>query len=1005
MQMTQPNTEESRAVGVLLEQTRLDTAREQRVHQKATAWIEHIRGQSPHLMAQLLSDFGLNSKESWALMSLAECLLRIPDESTALRFAHHMLEQGHWVPAHSPPADWSVRLTEHALQWGQRYLQHSELTWLHRLADPLFLNTLRQSLHAMAGKFVWAEDLASALRRREENFSYSFDMLGESALGQHDAELYLNRYAQALQTLGMNRRPQHDSISIKLSALHARFEAGKDTPCLPALIERALWLAKMAAQHRIDLTLDAETCDTQNLALKVFQALRRHPDLSGWDGLGIAVQAYQLRAPEILKKLDDLAVQQAICVNVRLVKGAYWDSEIKLAQQLALAQYPVYTRKAHTDLAYLACAQQLLRSRHLRAQFATHNAHTLAWIHEIAEGRAYEVQKLHGMGDTLHKLHQAETGCSCRTYAPVGSFDVLLPYLLRRLLENVSNQSFVAQLALPELDTEEIMADPRLRTGTHPSPGLPPPYLAVYPLRRAQGFGLDNTASLASVAEALAHPKTPDQAYSLIHGQPLPGEVHTHHSRADGRILSQIHWAEAAAADLAMQAASLGFTAWNATPAMIRAQCLIRMADLLERDLMDYISLLVHEGGKVIADALAEVREASDLCRYYSAQAEQFLAHPMILPNITGERNTLHWQGRGVFLCISPWNFPLAICLGQVAAALVSGNTVVVKPALQTPLIAERMVRDLLTCGIPSSALHLILGQSEVVGDALLRHPRLSGVALTGSTQTGQTLHRMLADHHRAILPLIAETGGLNVMIADSTALPQHVIRDVMTSAFNSAGQRCSSCRILFIQDSMQASILPLLTDAVEQLVVGDPCDPATDIGPVIDLKARDTLRSYQRELDQRAERVAMASCPETGCFVAPSVHKCTLDTLPQEEIFGPILHVVTYPLEDLALIHAWIHHSGYGLTLGLQSRVPEQLQLAQQPWPVGNLYINRNQIGAAVGCQPFGGQGLSGTGFKAGGPHYLFRFAVEHVICENLTSLGINTELAQDSPPDAEHG
>ncbi|NNM50764.1 MAG: bifunctional proline dehydrogenase/L-glutamate gamma-semialdehyde dehydrogenase PutA [Pseudomonadales bacterium] len=1002
MQDTQPTTAESQAVLTLLKQTSLDSARQQRVHQKATAWIEHLRGQSPNLMAQLLSDFGLNSTEGWALMSLAECLLRIPDESTALRFARCMLDQGHWVNSDHPSTDWPISLAEHALQWGQRYLKHTDASWLHRLADPIFLSTLRRSLHVMAGRFVWAEDLQQALRHREEDFSYSFDMLGESALGERDAELYLNRYAQALQTLGQNRRPHHDSISIKLSALHARFEAGKDALCLPALIERTLWLAQMAAQHRIDLTLDAETCDTQDLALKVIQALRKHPALSGWDGLGIAVQAYQIRAPEILQKLDDLAVQQGICLNVRLVKGAYWDSEIKLAQHLALRRYPVYTRKAHTDLAYLACAKQLLNARHLRAQFATHNAHTLAWIHEVAEGRTYEVQKLHGMGDALHRLHLAETGCSCRTYAPVGSFDVLLPYLLRRLLENVSNQSFVAQLAMPELDTEEIMADPWLKATANPSPGQVEPHLAVTPLLRAHGFGLDDQVALTRVADALAHPKTPDQVHSLIQGQPLPGVVHTHSSRADGRILSQIHWAEAAVADLAMQAASLGASAWNATPVTDRAQCLLRMADLLDREGMDYLSLLVHEGGKVIADALAEVREACDLCRYYSAQAEQLLAAPINLPHITGERNTLIWQGRGVFLCISPWNFPLAICLGQVAAALVSGNTVVVKPALQTPLLAERMVRDLLACGIPTSALQLILGQSDVVGDPLLRHPRLAGVAMTGSTQTGQTIHRILADHHRAILPLIAETGGLNVMIADSTALPQHVVRDVITSAFNSAGQRCSSCRILFIQDSMQASVLPLLSDAVGQLVVGNPGDPTTDIGPVIDMNARDTLRNYQRELDQRSVRVAMATCPETGCFVAPSVHLCTLETLPHEEVFGPILHVVTYRPEDLPQVHSWVRDSGYGLTLGLQSRVPEQLQLAQQPWPVGNLYINRNQIGAAVGCQPFGGQGLSGTGFKAGGPHYLLRFSVERAICENLTSLGINTELAQDPQLDS---
>ncbi len=976
----------------------LEAEQEQRIENRARNWIEHIQSASGNLFAGMLTQFGLDSAEGQALLSLAECFLRIPDEETALEFSRSMLSQGRWKDDFFASATWTQWVAESALKWGKFYFRQSERNapWLLPWTNLLFLKTVRLVIQRAAQHFIFAENIHGALSQRHASLLYSFDMLGESALGNEDVERYLNAYGEALLAMAEQPRSMRDSLSIKLSALHPQFAAAKQSVCLDELTERCLWLAKTAALHNIELTLDAEDSETLGLTMNVMRQLRRHPDLASWDGLGIAVQAYLPNAPETLSGLEQLARQTGLCIPVRLVKGAYWDAEIKRAQQLSLTAYPVYCRKQHTDIAYLACARFLLQSRLLRPQFATHNAHTLAWIQEVAGERPYEVQRLQGMGEALHQLHQAETGYPCRLYAPIGAYAELLPYLVRRLLENSSNQSFVAQLSTQQ--SVEPLANPFAgfseRLQTLSAAEADPRHLPGVQWHRASGFSLADEAALLKIQGHLHNPHWPEHTGSIINGQRQTGALHPQHSRADGRFMTQLHLADAPMALKALQQAQSALSDWQQKPLAVRANCLLRMAAILEEQATDYLCLLVHEGGKVLMDAQAELREAVELCRYYAMLAQQALA-PQTLAHITGEANTLLWQGRGMFVCLSPWNFPLAIFLGQIAAALVCGNTVVAKPALQTPMLAERAVRDLHHSGIPVEALQLLLGTSAELGQTLLEFASLAGVALTGSTQTAQQIHQQLAEKHTAVLPLIAETGGLNTLIADSTALIPQLVRDVLVSAFNSAGQRCSSCRILFVQDTLLDSLRAHLSQAMSVLLVGNPLDFATDVGPVIDLHAQSQLLAYQQALGERSELLAQADIPEHGCYVAPAAYLCSWNELPDREIFGPILHVACYACGEEAQVLQWIRHSGYGLTLGIYSRMPASWLEQAKTLGIGNVYVNRNQIGAQVGCQPFGGQGLSGTGFKAGGPHYLFRFSAEQVICNNLTAQGINTELA----------
>ncbi len=968
----------------------LDEAQTAAARARALHWIDLIRQQPPPLLARLLQDYPIDSQEGWALIGLSECLLRIPDSASAYEFARAMLNEGHWPHA----GQGMSRLSAWLLRLGQLYGNSNSSGWiklLHRLGDEMFLQILQNALQWMAHNFVFAEDLHSALAAREPDLLYTFDMLGESALCEADAERHLNDYAEAIRILQQGRRSPADGISVKLSAIYPRCDPGRAQQALPELKKRCLWLAEQAAAADIAMTLDAEEHSLLALSLELMQSLCSAASLQSWDGLGIAVQAYQRQAPAVIDCLQAMAQACTHPLRVRLVKGAYWDSEIKQAQQLGLASYPVFTVKRHTDISYLSCAQQLMHAPYLLPQFASHNAHSLAMILAMSAGRPLELQRLHGMGVGLHRQIAADCGVACRVYAPIGRFRELLPYLIRRILENSSQQSFVARLHNSQLDDAEQLSDPHPHQAASP-PALPDPQHLVAGRKIAAGFALADSTRLQQLRPLLQDP-VPIDATPRPLTLAAPGRQKLYSRAHPASLLGTLQVCDQAALQAACTQACEAGVAWAASDIDERARCLERMADRLEASSSSYLRLLIHEAGKVLMDAQAELREAIDLCRYYAQQAR--LMQPQQLEHVTGESNILYWRARGLCLCISPWNFPLAIFLGQVSAALVMGNSVVAKPASATPLLAYQACCDLYACGIPEDVLIYAPGKAATIA-GLLKHPGLATVAFTGSTDSARELHRQLAEHHRSIIPLIAETGGLNAMIADSTALPEQVVRDVLSSAFNSSGQRCSSCRILFVQDSLAERVETLLAGALQHWMVGDPLDIACDSGPLIDAQAQAQLLAYSAALAQRVPCLGQARVPSsTACLMAPVAYACRFEDLPSEEVFGPILHCVRFKAEEWPRLIRWLQQCAYGLTLGLHTRLPHRAAELSAQLPIGNVYVNRNQIGAVVGQQAFGGRGLSGTGFKAGGPHYLMRFASEQLVCHNLSALGIDPELA----------
>ena len=767
---------------------------------------------------------------------------------------------------------------------------------------------------------------------------------------------------KALSTRSDATRRRGHSISVKLSALHPRYEVGQYDRCVPALTDMLASLAGRAAAKNIALTVDAEESERLEMSLDIIGAVAALPALNGWDGFGMAVQAYSKRARPVIAWANDLGR----LMNVRLVKGAYWDSEIKRTQVEGLADYPLFTRKAATDVSYLAVARDMLDAPNIRPAFASHNALTVATIMEWAgNSRDFEFQRLHGMGDGLYERLVRENGYHLRIYAPVGGHRDLLAYLVRRLLENGANSSFVHQLADERLTEAEILADPVAKIaavgGTrHPNIPLPVDLFGPEGHRNSQGIDLSDRDVLAATAEAVAKP---------IAGTQIK----------DG-IASQ-----------AIARAATAFPGWSATSLEQRAATLERLADLLEEHRDELMAICVQEAFKTIPDAIGEVREAADFCRYYALQARRGL-QPVELPGPTGERNLLHFAGRGVWATIAPWNFPLAIFLGQTVAALVAGNTVVAKPAPQTPRIAARAVELAHAAGVPEDALILLPGGPKV-GAELTADPRIMGVAFTGSTGTARKIARaLLDDESRPIVPLIAETGGINAMIVDSTALPEQVVADVVTSSFRSAGQRCSALRLLLLQEEIADGVIEMLKGAMDLLVLGDPADPATDVGPVIDQTAYEKLMAYRGRMQR--ETVKTLDVPADGRFVPPTLIRLpSIDAL-DAEWFGPILHVATWPAGKLAETIAAVNAKGFGLTMGLHSRIARAAEVAEGAARVGNLYINRSMIGAVVGSQPFGGEGQSGTGPKAGGPHYLHRFVAERAVSVDTTSAGGNATL-----------
>ena len=998
----------------LLGTSRLGGDREARIDQTATRLIEAIRADDDRLggVEDMLREFALSTKEGLALMVLAEALLRVPDARTADRFIEDKLGEGDFIHHETRSSAFLVNASAWALGMSARVIQPGETPdgtigrLVKRLGAPAVRAATRQAMRLMGSHFVLGETIEAALARAQSSAAprYSFDMLGEGARTVADAERYFNAYASAIEAIGASAGsrplPDRPGISIKLSALHPRFEPLGRQRVMTELVPRLIALAQRAKSYDLNLTVDAEEADRLELSLEVIAASFADTSLAGWDGFGLAIQAYQKRAGAVIDYVHELAAKLNRRMMVRLVKGAYWDSEIKRAQERGLAGYPVFTRKAMTDLNYIACAEQLLKLRpRLFPQFATHNALTVATVIELAgdEG-GFELQRLHGMGEALYaRLTADRPTLACRTYAPVGSHRDLLAYLVRRLLENGANSSFVALAADDAVPVKTLLRRPADIIGSpdnarHPNIPLP---VDLYRPQRQNSCGIEfgDRAGLQTMLDAVTAATAPVTATAVIGGKAGTGRARQLFGPADpASPIGSVIEPTDDDANAAIAAARAGFSHWSRTPAASRAGYLDRAADLLEQRAARFIALLQREGGKTLDDAVSEVREATDFCRYYASLGRDLFGAGEVMPGPTGESNVLGLRGRGVFIAISPWNFPLAIFTGQITAALMAGNTVVAKPAEQTPLIAFEAIALLHQAGVPSSALHLVPGDGGI-GAALVAHPDVAGVVFTGSTEVARGINRVLAAKDGAIVPLIAETGGINAMIVDATALPEQVADDVLTSAFRSAGQRCSALRILFVQEEVADRMIEMISGAARELKIGDPSDPAVHIGPVIDAEAKARLNAHIAPMKREA-RVHFAGAAPEGQYVAPHIFELTNADKLTEEVFGPILHVVRYAASQFDDVLTSIERTGYGLTLGIHSRIDDVVDSVVERLAVGNVYVNRNMIGAVVGVQPFGGSGLSGTGPKAGGPHYLARFATEQTVTINTAAAGGNAAL-----------
>ncbi len=1022
------DVDEAEYLKKLLPLAQPDTAGLTQITELATRLIENVRKQddSVHMVDALLQEYSLDTQEGILLMCLAEALMRIPDKRTADALIKDRLSGADW-DKHMGKSDstlvnastWGLLLTGKVVKL-DRKIDGRPANVLNRLVkrsgEPVIRAAMHQAMKIMGKQFVLGRDIEEALdhgrKYRAQGYHYSFDMLGEAALTKQDAKRYMESYMQAIAAVGADpansQQPGSSSISIKLSALHPRYEQSQENRVQTELYNDLLKLLEFAREQNVSITIDAEEMDRLELSLRLFEKLYRSPVNQGWGQLGLVVQAYSKRALPVLVWLAALAKEQGDLIPVRLVKGAYWDSEIKLCQQKGLPSYPVYTRKEATDVSYLACLNFLF-SEHsvgrIYPQFATHNAHTAACVLHFAKQsqRPFEFQRLHGMGDALYKAILGSYQLPVRIYAPVGAHKDLLPYLVRRLLENGANSSFVHRLVDAETPISSLVKHPalELQKYTHlhnhriALPG------AIYPDRpNSAGVNLFvENQYLALQDEINLWNKTQWQACPIINGASnAEGAGETIVSPYDKLLtVGTVLWSDKNHLAAALDSAQQGFPGWNATPADTRAKILETFADKLEANFAELMALCTREAGKTLQDGIDEIREAVDFCRYYAQQARQEMSKPTVLPGPTGESNELYLEGRGIFVCISPWNFPLAIFTGQMVAALAAGNAVIVKPAEQTTLIAHRAVQLLLESGVPTNALQFLPGDGAKIGPDLISDPRVTGVAFTGSTQTAHIINRTLAARNGAIGTLIAETGGQNAMIVDSTALPEQVVKDVVQSSFASAGQRCSALRVLFVQEDIADHILELLSGAMQELVVGNPQELKTDVGPVIDAEAQNKLISHIRKLSQSAKwqsRANLAQDAEKGYFVPPTAFEINGIEELSEEQFGPILHIVRYKAAELDNIINSINATGFGLTLGIHSRNESTALYIERSVKVGNTYINRNQIGAVVGVQPFGGRGLSGTGPKAGGPHYLHRFVTERTRTINTTAVGGNATL-----------
>ncbi len=1000
-----------------------DTAR-RRVNDRACDLVRQVRERSrdPGAMEAFMREYDLSSEEGVVLMCLAEALLRVPDNETAEKLIADKLADANWE-SHLGRSDslfvnastWGLMLTGRLVKVGESARRNVSAV-LARMAnksgEPVVRLAIRQAMRIMGHQYVMGATIKSALeragRKTNRQYRHSFDMLGEAALTRADAERYRQAYSEAIEAIGKSARQEDifaaPSISVKLSALHPRYEHARHAQVITELVPILKDLALKARKAGIALTVDAEEAERLMLSLDVFAAVLGDRELAGWDGFGLAIQAYQKRCWALIDWLAELARQTGHRIPVRLVKGAYWDTEIKFAQVEGLPGYPVFTRKVSTDVSYLACARKLLEQPSLfYPQFATHNAHTISMIRELGgNSDQYEYQRLHGMGRELYDEVLANPGFrgACRVYAPVGSHKDLLPYLVRRLLENGANTSFVNRIVDERLPPEQVVADPieELRGLERiPHPRIPLPADLYGEARRNSG-GINWPAE--PVIAALGSEMS-EVGAGRWRAAPVPatetGTSRPVFSPADqGDHVGEVTEASPSAASAAIDRALAVQPDWDRRGALERADLLDAVADSLESHRVELMALCAREAGKTLKDGLAEVREAADFCRYYAQMAREQLAEPRILPGPTGESNALTLHGRGVFVCISPWNFPLAIFTGQAAAALVAGNTVLAKPAEQTPLVAGRAVELMHDAGVPDGVIQLLTGDGRV-GAALVADPRIAGVAFTGSTETARRINRSLAERDGALATLIAETGGQNAMVVDSSALPEQVVKDVIHSAFLSAGQRCSALRVLFVQADIADHVLEMLAGAMAELTLGPPQMLNSDVGPVIDQAQLEMLSAHAARMEKEGRLIARVEIPPDlpeGFWFAPCAFEIdSLDRL-EDEVFGPILHVIRYRARDLDRVIDAINGTGYGLTLGVHSRIDRVQSHIADRVHVGNAYINRNMTGAVVGVQPFGGEGLSGTGPKAGGPHYLLRFVSERTRTVNTAAVGGNASL-----------
>ncbi|MEL7463118.1 MAG: bifunctional proline dehydrogenase/L-glutamate gamma-semialdehyde dehydrogenase PutA [Pseudomonadota bacterium] len=935
---------------------------------EAADLVRAVRASStPGLMESFLAEYGLSTEEGVALMCLAEALLRVPDAETIDDLIQDKIAPHDWASHVGDSGSILVNASTWALMLTGRVLENEEpgvvgalRGMVRRMGEPVIRRAVAAAMREMGAAFVLGETIDGAMKRGEamvaKGYAYSFDMLGEAARTHADADRYFEAYAKAIEAIGARSSGDdiraNPGISVKLSALHPRYERRQKAVMLDDLADRLAQLCRMAKAAGIGLNVDAEEADRLEISLDVIAAAMADESLAGWDGFGVVVQAYSRRAAEVIDWLHALATRLDRKIMVRLVKGAYWDTEVKRAQVFGLKGYPVYTAKSATDVSYIACARKLLAMRdRIYPQFATHNAHTAAAVLRMAGDAdgSFEFQRLHGMGESLHEIIAERSGVRCRIYAPVGAHEDLLAYLVRRLLENGANSSFVNQIVDEDVSPEEIAADPfdAVDEDRVPNPSLPAPDALYQPERlNSRGWDFNDDADIAEIDAARA----PFAATVWGEGD---REVR---NPADGSLTGRVTWVSPADAAEAVAAASGAAPGWTAAPAADRAVALNRAADLYEAHFGEFFALLAREAGKTIDDAIAEMREAVDFLRYYAAR-----------------NRDLPGEARGVVVCISPWNFPLAIFTGQIAAALAAGNAVVAKPAEQTPLVAARAIALLHEAGVPAEALKLVQGDGAV-GAALTGDPRIGGVCFTGSTEVAKIIERTLAERNPEAM-LIAETGGLNAMIVDSTALPEQAVRDVVASALQSAGQRCSALRVLYVQKEVAAKVKTMLFGAMDALHPGDPLDLATDIGPVIDAEAQGDISEYIESARGAGRLLHQANAPGEGLFVAPTAIAVGGIEDVEREVFGPVLHIAEFEAEGIGDVVEAVNARGYGLTFGLHTRIDRRAQEVIDRAETGNVYVNRNQIGAIVGSQPFGGEGLSGTGPKAGGPHYLARF------------------------------